>query len=172
MAIAYYAERVDFGGLAEETGFSGVIFADAVNKAGQCAAYSGFIFVEDDFLLGEHKLLESLFFYSVWNLAGEVGGWCPLFGVEREAAEVIEACPVDEFEEFVEAGVCFAGKADDEGCAEDAAGDSGSEGFNYPADFVFGMRAAHCFEDLRVDVLKGDVKIWEDFIGVAAFKSR
>jgi len=89
-----------------------------------------------------------------------------LFGVESEAAEVIEASPVDEFEEFVEAGVSFAGEADDEGCAEDAGGDFGSQGFDEPADFVFGVRSAHCFEDLRVYVLKGDVKVGEDFIGV------
>ena len=89
-----------------------------------------------------------------------------MFGVEGEAAEVIEACPVDEFEEFVEAGVGFAGETDDEGSAEDAAGEASSEVVDKPADFVFGMRSAHCFEDLWVYVLKGDVKVGEDFIGV------
>ena len=89
-----------------------------------------------------------------------------MFGVEGEAAEVIEAGPVDEFEEFVEAGVCFAGEANDEGCAEDAIGDFCSEVFDEPADFIFGVGSAHCFEDLWVYVLKGDVKVGEDFIGV------
>ena len=129
MAIADNADGVDIGGLAEETGFGGVIFVDAVNEAGQCAAYSGFIFIEGDLLLGEHKFFEAMFFDAVGDLVRQVGGWGPLFGVEGEAAEVIEASPVDEFEEFAEAGVSFAGEADDEGCAEDAAGDFGSQGF-------------------------------------------
>ena len=89
-----------------------------------------------------------------------------MFGVEGEAAEVIEASPVYEFEEFAEAGVCFAGEANDEGCAEDAAGDFGSQGFDEPADFIFGVGSAHCFEDLWVDVLERDVKVGKDFIGV------
>ena len=129
MAIADNADGVDIGGLAEETGFGGVIFVDAVNEAGQCGAYSGFIFVEDDFLLGEHKFFDAKFFDVIGNLMGEVGSGGSLFGVEGEAAEVVETCPFDESEKFVEAGVGFAWEADDEGCAEDAAGDFGSEGF-------------------------------------------
>ena len=143
-----------------------MIFFDAVNETSQSAAYSGFIFIKGDFLLGEHKFFYAMFFDVIGNLVREVGGGCSLFGIEGEAAEVVEACPVDEFEQFVEAGVGFAGEADDEGCAEDAVGDFGSEGFDQPADFVFGMGSAHCFEDLRVDVLERDIEVWEDFIGV------
>ena len=78
MAIADNAEGVDFGRLAEEAAllrcatksmaFCGVIFVDTVNETGQCAAYSGFIFIEGDFLLGEHKLFEALFFDAVGDL--------------------------------------------------------------------------------------------------------
>ena len=117
-------------------------------------------------MLGEHKFFDAKFFDVIGNLVWEVGGWGPLFGVEGEAAEIIEASPVDEFEEFTEAGVCFAREADDEGCAEDAIGDFCSEVFDEPADFIFGVGSAHCFEDLWVYVLKGDVKVGEDFIGV------
>ena len=130
MALADYAEGVDIGGLAEEAGFGGVIFVDGVNEAGQCVAYSGFIFVEYDFLLGEHKFFEAKFFDAVRNLIWEVGGGGSLFRVEGEAAEVVELRPFDEIEKFVEASVCFAGEADNEGGAEDAAGDFGSEGFD------------------------------------------
>ena len=50
--------------------------------------------------------------------------------MEGEAAEVIEAGPVDKFEEFAEAGVCFAREADDESCAENAIRDLGSQCFD------------------------------------------
>ena len=177
MAIADNAYRVDIGGLAEEAAlrrcamkgraFCGVIFVDGVNEAGQCAAYSGFIFVEGDFLLGEHKFFDTKFFDVIRDLVWEVGGGGSLFWVEGEAAEVVESRPVDKIEKFVEASVGFAGEADDEGGAENAAGDFGSEGFNQLADFVFGMRAAHCFEDFGIDVLERDVEIWEYFIAGA-----
>ena len=88
MTIADNAEGVDIGGLAEEAAllrcassfvktmedrpkgmaFCGVIFVDAVNEAGQCAAYSGFILIEGDLLLGEHKLFEAMFFDAVGDL--------------------------------------------------------------------------------------------------------
>ena len=78
MTIADYAEGVDIGRLAKEAAllrcatkgmaFCGVIFVDAVNEAGQCAAYSGFVFIEDDLLLGEHKFFEAMFFDAVGDL--------------------------------------------------------------------------------------------------------
>ena len=144
-----------------------MIFVNAVNEAGQCVAYSGFIFVEYDFLLGEHKFFDAKFFDVIGNLMGEVGSGGSLFGVEGETAEVVEMCPFEKSEKFVEASVCFAWEADDEGGAENAAGDFCSEGFDESADFVFGMRAAHCLEDLGVDVLEGDVEIREDFVAGA-----
>ena len=107
-----------------------MIFVDGVNEAGQCGAYSGFVFIEDDFLLGEHKFFDAKFFDVIGNLVREVGGGGSLFGVEGEAAEVVESCPFEKSEKFVEASICFAGEADDEGGAENAAGDFGSEGFD------------------------------------------
>ena len=98
MAIADNADGVDIGGLAEEAGFGGMIFVDAVNEAGQCVAYSGFIFVEGDFLLGEHKFFEAIVSDAIGDLVRQAGGRSSLFGVEWEAAEVIETCPVYEFE--------------------------------------------------------------------------
>lgn len=68
MTIADNAEWVDIGRLAKEAGFGGVIFVDAVNEAGQCVAYSRFIFIEGDLLLGEHKFFEAMFFDAVGDL--------------------------------------------------------------------------------------------------------
>jgi hypothetical protein len=68
VTIADYAKGVDIGRLAEEAGFGGVIFVDAVNEAGQYAAYSRFIFIEGDLLLSEHKFFEAIFFDAVGDL--------------------------------------------------------------------------------------------------------
>lgn len=100
-----------------------MIFFNVVDEAGKPAADTGFVFLEDDSLLGQHKLFEALFFYAVRDLFLESGGEGSFFGVEGETAEVVETRPFDKIEHLIEAGVGFAWKADDKGCAEDAVGD-------------------------------------------------
>jgi len=73
-------------------------------------------------LLGQHKLFKALLLDAVGDLVWESGGGSSLFGIEGKGAEVVEACPFDEIEEFVKACVCFAGEADDESCSQGAMG--------------------------------------------------
>jgi len=103
-----------------------MVFIYTINQAGEGVADTRFVFFKGNLLLGEHKLFESALFDEVRNLVREFGGGCSLFGVEGKATEVIEACPFDEIEQFVEAGIGFAWEADNEGGAEDAAGQFGS----------------------------------------------
>jgi len=101
---------------------------------------------------------------AVWDLVREFGGWSPFFGVEGEAAEVVETCRFDEFEQFIELVIRFAGEADNQGCSQDTTGEFCSELFDETDDFVFGVRATHRFEDLRIYVLKGYVEVVKNFL--------
>ena len=56
----------------------------------------------------------------VWYLSRQFGGWGSFFGVEGETAEVVEACPSYEIEQFVKLVVGFAGEADNQGCSQGA----------------------------------------------------
>jgi len=137
VTVADYTYGVDFRRLAEETAFCDVIFINTIDDAGEGAADSGFVFFKGDLLLGQHKAAEALFFDMVGDLVREFCGGSALFGVEGEAAEVVEASPLDEFEEFIEACVGFAGEADDEGCSQDTVGQAGPEPLDESAEPVF-----------------------------------
>ena len=86
-----------------------MLVVDVVEEAGQVGADSFFVFIEGDLLLSEHEPFAAGVFYTFGDLAGQLGGGCAGFGVECEAAEVVEAGGFDEFEQLFELVICFAG---------------------------------------------------------------
>ena len=120
--IADYADGIDIGRLAEKPAFGGTAFAGTINQTGKLSADYFFIFLKHDFLLGQHKLLKSLLLNVVGDLIREFSSGSSIFRVKGEAAEIVEAGPVDEIEQLVKTGVGFAGEADNEGGSQDAVG--------------------------------------------------
>ncbi len=122
-----------------------MLVVDVIEEAGKVGADSAVVFIEGDLLLSEHKLFAAGVFDIFGELVGQLGGGSAGFGVECEAAEVVELCPSDEFEQLFELVLCFAGEADDDGGSEYRVGDSGAEFFEKGGDLEFFVGAVHGF---------------------------
>ena len=121
-----YTEAVNLRGLAVVAALNSTVI-DGIDEAGEAIADSLYVFCKCDFLLGEHKLFESLVLNVFGDLLGQFSGAGAWLRAESEAAQGIELHALDKIEQFVEFVVGLAGKADYQCCPEGNIGDGCSQ---------------------------------------------
>lgn len=117
----------------------------------------------DTALNGTHGLIPAGFAGHVMNVTVHVvGTGAFLFGVIEDAG-AFKFAVFDEVDEFVEVGVGFARKSDDEGGANGDAWDASTDAFEEIADVSAIGLAAHESEHVVADMLEWHVDVTGDF---------